>query len=251
MKCISCAADIPPAFVHSIATNVCPGCGNAIMSDEHKGLLNELKEAMAKMPNDPEGLAGWLLSHYDLRKIGSGEPTEFHRKKKSAIPQDKIKIHQDNISEFSKRAGVDPALLQASKNRKNKFQLLASAINQGNLDDLYGDNLNDSNNYDNNNDNEEDYGGEDYGGEDYEGEGEDDYEALMMPMMSKEAMLSGNGAPLSSAETALLMQQISNSNIPNNNSTEIVRNERFKRLQKQETILNGGADKKNGFRRAE
>ena len=32
-------------------------------------LLSEVKEALKKMPNDPEGLAGWLLSNYEMRKI--------------------------------------------------------------------------------------------------------------------------------------------------------------------------------------
>lgn len=81
MKCMSCNAEIPPEWVACIQENKCPGCGGAIMDDSSKQLLDELREAMQRMPGDPEGLAGWLLSNYQLIKIGSAEPTVFHRKK--------------------------------------------------------------------------------------------------------------------------------------------------------------------------
>ena len=62
MKCMSCMAEIPPAWVNAIQRNECPGCGKAIMDEASKELLDELRSAMESMPNDPEGLAGWLLS---------------------------------------------------------------------------------------------------------------------------------------------------------------------------------------------
>ena len=78
MKCMSCNADIPPQWVSCINENKCPGCGGSIMNLAEKELLVELREAMGKMPNDPEGLAGWLLTNYRLEKIGTAEPTNFH-----------------------------------------------------------------------------------------------------------------------------------------------------------------------------
>lgn len=238
MNCVTCNTEIPSAFVHCISSNTCAACGGPIMSDEHQTLLTELKEAMSKMEHNPEGLAGWLLSNYRLTKIGSGEPTEFYGKKRAnQQAHNNVKIYQDNTSDFIKRAGVDPSLLDASKSRKNKFQLLASAINEGNLDDLYGDNESEDNGY------------------------EEDMQDIPMPSMQRREpgfidteamMLAGNGQPLSSSETALLMQQISMSNTAEN-STAIVKNERLKRLQKQENIVNGvnmGVNK-NGFRRAD
>ena len=70
MFCEQCKIEIPPAWKLVIIKNECPACGEKIMSDASKQLLDELKEAMSKMPNDPEGLAGWLLSNYKLVKIG-------------------------------------------------------------------------------------------------------------------------------------------------------------------------------------
>jgi hypothetical protein len=74
MKCKSCGAPISPAFVHSIQSNICPACGNELMSESTREFINEIKEAFEKMPANPQGLAGWLLSHYELVKIGTGEP---------------------------------------------------------------------------------------------------------------------------------------------------------------------------------
>ena len=62
--------------------------------------MDELKAAMLEMPNDPEGLAGWLLSNYDLHPKGTVEPTQFHRKAKPAVAS----------NDFFKRANADKLL---------------------------------------------------------------------------------------------------------------------------------------------
>jgi len=80
MKCNSCAADIPPQWVHSINTNTCPGCGSELMDTKAQNILAEVREAMNQMPANPEGLAGWLLSNYKLTKVGAAEPSDFHQR---------------------------------------------------------------------------------------------------------------------------------------------------------------------------
>jgi len=139
MQCMNCKADIPPQFVASIRNNVCPGCGEKIYTDEIGTMLTELKEAMAKMPNDPEGLAGWLLSHYSLTKIGTAEPAPtFHRKNEHKENDDEeLKINSKEnkpASTFFKRAGVE--------NLKNpKIKKMAEQIKE--LED--GDSVEDDN----------------------------------------------------------------------------------------------------------
>lgn len=71
---MSCGSPVPPQFKSAIQNNLCPSCGGEIMNEATLDLLDELKEALEEMPNDPEGLAGWLLSNYEMRKIGTGEP---------------------------------------------------------------------------------------------------------------------------------------------------------------------------------
>ena len=81
MKCMSCGAINPPEFIFCIESNKCGGCGGPIYNSETQELLKELAEAMEKMPNDPQGVAGWLLSNYRFQKMGKAEPVEkFHRK---------------------------------------------------------------------------------------------------------------------------------------------------------------------------
>lgn len=111
MKCGTCNAEIPPAWVHCLQTNICPGCGGSIMDDFEKELLSELKGAMERMPNNPEGIAGWLISNYKMVKIGDATPTEFHVKrhnneiKNEEIDSSSIKIKTDNpIHKFLARA---------------------------------------------------------------------------------------------------------------------------------------------------
>lgn len=81
MICKSCNADIPPQWVGAIKKNECPGCLGEIMDSSNKNLMDELADAMEKMPNNPQGIVGWLLTNYEFRKIGSGEIVEkFHTK---------------------------------------------------------------------------------------------------------------------------------------------------------------------------
>ena len=92
MICINCNCDISPAFVNAIATNVCPGCGQSIMDNDTFEFMKELGDAMSKMENNAQGLAGWIISNYTLTKIGQVAPVEFHgvkRKEKITMPEDR------------------------------------------------------------------------------------------------------------------------------------------------------------------
>lgn len=108
MLCMSCNIDVPPQFIRSLATNNCPSCGDKIMDETCQNLLVELKEAMERMPNNPEGLAGWLVTNYRLTKVGDAQPTHFYSKKDSAELQN-IKINNNPVNKFLQRtnAGKD------------------------------------------------------------------------------------------------------------------------------------------------
>ena len=126
MICKSCGADIPPAFVYAISINICSGCGGQIMDEESKQLRAELKEAMSKMTNNPDGLAGWLLSNYTLKKIGTAEPTVFHTKQSKQ--EKRVALSDDTKSEFLKRAGVDKIL---NKNNPKVNSIIQTINNIG------------------------------------------------------------------------------------------------------------------------
>jgi hypothetical protein len=65
----------------ALAANSCAACGGTIFDEESKILMEELKLVINQMPNDPDGLAGWLLSNYHLEKIDPEkevEPAKFY-----------------------------------------------------------------------------------------------------------------------------------------------------------------------------
>ena len=112
MKCMNCAAEILPQYVKAIETNVCPGCGEQIYNDSTKELMEGLKQAMEIMPNNPQGIAGWLLSNFHIEKIGSGEPvSEFYGQK--TRNQNKVSYKNKRtgteVNDFFARAGVKPS----------------------------------------------------------------------------------------------------------------------------------------------
>jgi hypothetical protein len=143
MKCMSCGANIPPEWVNAIKSNVCPGCGGDIMNSDTKGLLDELSEAMAKMPNDPNGVAGWLLSNYRFQKIGDASPVEKFHTKGNITTEANFKV-DPTYNEFIKRNDAEKLvsrtgeLAEKFKGSKNgKIAEFAAMVQ--NISDPYGD----------------------------------------------------------------------------------------------------------------
>lgn len=133
MKCMSCAVDIPEQWAKVIASNICPNCEEPIFNDFAMELMVELKEALEQMPNNPTGIAGWLLANYRMQKIGDAKPvTEFHdgSKKSNNIPlnEQNLKIANNPLQEFIKRTGLDPNI--ANKHKNLVAEIMSGDINE-------------------------------------------------------------------------------------------------------------------------
>lgn len=150
MRCVSCGADVPPQWVGAIQRNVCPGCDGPIMSTEGQELMVELSSAIARMPNDPQGLAGWLLSNYKFRKIGEVEPVErFHRAGHANYANSPENMGEVKIApspmDFFKNTGMSNQIQNTLANvgkfkqASQKYHELASQYNT--LPDPYGESL--------------------------------------------------------------------------------------------------------------
>jgi len=138
--CNDCGAEIPPEWKGALAKNECPGCLGSIMSDTEQALIIELGEAMKEMPNDPIGVAGWIVSNFRLQKIGDCEPVEkFHDKSNRApVQQDDGKLpHErvDKVSNFFKNAGFDVDRIKDAEQAKAKVLSGGGDITGTNLED--------------------------------------------------------------------------------------------------------------------
>ena len=156
MRCCSCGVDIPPTFTAVLQRNECPACSGPIMDDTARQLMSDLAEAMERMPNDPKGLAGWLLSNYRLRKIGDGEPVgqfyhEGARRQQPAgqpgndIDTSNLRQAQSPVDQFLSRTDSynkvkeTRALIEAAKGGKDKrMAALAAGIQHAQATDEYG-----------------------------------------------------------------------------------------------------------------
>lgn len=135
MKCDSCSVDIPPAWVNVIAKNTCPNCDGPIMTEDTIELMVGLKSALEQMPNDPQGIAGWLLSNYRMQKVGTGEPTGFYgikTQQKEPTNKTNLKVAENPMQKFFKNAGINPE-------KQNNYALLAAQINAGEADKDFSD----------------------------------------------------------------------------------------------------------------
>lgn len=104
MICSSCSIDLDPKWISCIQRNQCPNCDGPIMDEKSKQLLEELTQALIEIPNNPQGIAGWLLSKYHIEKISEEAPElpEFHEpKKRGSKKQGRVG------NEFMKRADVN------------------------------------------------------------------------------------------------------------------------------------------------
>lgn len=244
MQCMTCKADIPPQWVAAIQKNECPGCSGPIMDDASKELLIELKEAMAKMPNDCEGLAGWLLSNYHLQKIGTAEPTSFHRKPSERPAQQgrKLKIAENKVQEFLKRK--DPSIAKSIANQKD-FAEIAEQINSGEIsEDQYG------NEEELDFDTDEVLEDEEISEDDSDAYEEAEYNRRNFKSKAKRLartslIVPGSERPLSPAETASMMHSVAERGQgfdSNDSMPEALQAARFDRLKKQRAISGGGTE---------
>ncbi len=142
MRCISCGEDIPPKWVAVIERNVCPSCDGPIMTSDAIQLKTELAEALAKMPNDPQGVTGWLLSNYKVQKIGSAEPVErFNRPggtgpANNHVPDPNFKHASNPYQELLERTHMAGRVNSAQAVAlSNKDKIAAMRANMGNLPD--------------------------------------------------------------------------------------------------------------------
>ena len=104
MICCTCSIEIPEKWTAAITSNKCPSCNGPIMDDKAKQLMEELTIALIEAPNNPAGLASWLLSKYHIEKITDEPPDlpEFHEpKKRGSKKQGKVG------NDFMKRADVN------------------------------------------------------------------------------------------------------------------------------------------------
>lgn len=142
MRCISCGVDVPPIWVKAIELNSCPSCGSAIMNEATQDLLKELSDALTRMPNNPQGVAGWLLSNYRFQKMGDAVPVEKFHNKGSAVGSVPGEINDSQlkiaprVNDFVKRNDAEKyvartqELAEKAKGSKNKQMAeFASLIN--------------------------------------------------------------------------------------------------------------------------
>jgi len=217
MKCMSCGVEIDPKFVHSIRSNVCAGCGGPLMTDSSQELMASLKDALLQMPNDPEGLAVWLLSNYDMRKVGSGEPVQRfygteakYSNSGNYEDESKLKIRDNPLNKFYKNAGIDPASKSECERKKKQAQAKMGDKNLAGIAQAIqsGEEYIDSEDF-------EDFDPNDISNEDFEtdfGESTVDYSHLM----NQASKISGNIDP-----------------------NRYIQEERIKRLQKQQELSSG------------
>jgi hypothetical protein len=220
MFCENCRVEIPPAWVTVIAKNECPACGGEIMSESTKELLEELSSAMERMPNDPEGLAGWLLSNYSLKKIGSAEPTLFYRKE-SLVKGSELKVADNPVQKFLKRTNAPHAM-----DNHNKLKAMLSKLS--------------------------DQDSSLYGGEGSDVELDDLNEiqlnaepkdiVLAKKLLANNSLVSHDKElePLSSNEVKAMVESVSGLSGGDASASEALRRSRIDRLKKQDAIASGG-----------
>lgn len=243
MKCMTCEADIPSAWVAALASNNCPGCAGPIYSEQSKELMDELRTAMSAMKNaDAESIAGWILDNYQLVKIGSGEPVNFHRKLPASNINQKVaeKLH--------------PKLKPKRETEKN-FRDIVAEINSGNLGGINEDN----GSVDIDLDNELPFEIEDTPTNKvanyiaFESGPVDPIDLKLKNIIEKpQLLLAGDQKPLSADELSKLTSSISK--VGESKHQTLLDAKRLEKLRKQTEILNGTADEteyaKGAIRRA-
>ncbi len=265
MRCISCGEDIPPKWVVVIERNVCPSCDGPIMTDDAISLRDELADALTRMPNDPQGITGWLLSNYKVQKIGDAEPVErFSRPGQKAIqpaqmseqpeqPELKeFKVATSPYEEYLARTDFKNKVQETSATIRSKQDRMAQmAANIASVEDPYGDDSNQKVSAPTPESDQEDYLALQHMMAEAQGSSgqasgvlSPDQIAIMQNQGAQDIAAMGadgvaranvgmNDGELSDAERLLIAQT-------GNDGHKVVHNNRLKRIKAQEAIETGG-----------
>lgn len=182
---------------------------------------------MQEMPNNPEGIAGWLISNYKFEKIGDAKPTTKFHEKISEKQTEQVKMHDNPVQKFLKNAGVADGLAE----RKAKLANLAKQIKSGQVD-------------------AEQY--EDGPDADYDEESEEEY----VPAVRESRALVNNtigaqASDMSADELRGLVESVSSAPIArdlDDSKNQVLQMQRLKRLQRQREVAEGGGG--GSFRRS-
>jgi len=125
--CSNCGVQIPAEWKNVIIENICPNCKGEIVNPDMRQFIDELAGFLDQMPpGDSQGLAVWLLSNFNIAKIGSPKPIVSFYGEKSTRKNSNVKVQDNNsAAQFHKNAGVSP---------KTKAELVA-LINGGKSED--------------------------------------------------------------------------------------------------------------------
>lgn len=123
MKCKNCTEEISTKFHHAISTNICPFCGQEIISLELQTALSELQEIMKLTDQYKTEIFEWLKTNYNLIDANSEEYKALEEKAKSTPVKIKVDpkevklddkgnqltgtpLNTETTNVFAKRAGV-------------------------------------------------------------------------------------------------------------------------------------------------
>jgi len=238
MKCQSCTENIPPQWIAAIKSNSCPNCGGNIMAEQDQELITELREALTKMEASAEGISGWLLSNYHLKKIGTAEPTEFFKKSERPNQYGNFKIPDNPMQQFQKRAGIAKVL-----DKRDSFKQIVAEIESGAIENQYGN-------------------GQAMTGDEIEMDEEDpeiaaaeyardNFQSEAKAKVNSSWIISdsgGTGRPLSNTDVQNISNSLAERMTPNEDNVHpAIKQARLLRLQKQQDFANG----QGGFRRGD
>jgi Zn-finger nucleic acid-binding protein len=77
MKCMSCEMEIDPKWKHAIESNMCPFCGQLILSEQLKTLFVDLRITMEGLQEFKEQLDDWMYSNHNYIKADSPKLKEM------------------------------------------------------------------------------------------------------------------------------------------------------------------------------
>ena len=121
MQCKSCSETVPPKFQHAIKSNVCPFCGQEIISLELQVALSELGEVLKSAEQYRTEICEWLKANYEVLDMKGDEYKALQEK---AEMVNKMPVKQSKM--------VDPTkvVLDENGNQISGEPLQPNAINK-------------------------------------------------------------------------------------------------------------------------
>lgn len=133
MKCGNCSVDIGLEFTFAISKNICPACGEQIMSPERLASLVSLKSLLSTnfRSSDVDKISNLVISNFEIRQLFKEEPK---LEEQSPRQEARAELTQETVEEVEEEVQAEDEDTIFKKRQQEEARAILKKMKEEALD---------------------------------------------------------------------------------------------------------------------